>query len=64
VHAAMMDGGDTLRGRDALIEWIKQLRAAFSELVFTIQVGPIVQDERNSYFTTSVPLMYWWMSHR
>jgi hypothetical protein len=28
VHAAMMDGGDVLRGRDALVEWIKQLRAA------------------------------------
>jgi predicted ester cyclase len=46
VHAALMDGGDALRGRDALVEWIKQLRAAFSELVFTVQVGPIVQDEQ------------------
>jgi predicted ester cyclase len=40
-----MDGGDGLLGRPALVEWIKQLRAAFSELKFAIEVGPIVQDE-------------------
>ncbi|WP_066947208.1 ester cyclase [Streptomyces lushanensis] len=47
VHAAMMDGGDgsAVSGPDALAGWIAQTRAAFSELTFRVEVGPIVQDE-------------------
>lgn len=42
-HASMMDGGDgsAVRGPDGLVDWIAQIRAAFTELVFTVQVGPI-----------------------
>ncbi|WP_405164221.1 ester cyclase [Nocardia sp. NBC_01499] len=43
VHAAMMDGGgDAAQGPDGLIGWIAQTRAAFTELVFNVAVGPIV----------------------
>jgi predicted ester cyclase len=47
VHAALMDGGDgsAVRGPDGLVEWIKQTRAAFSELVFSVEVGPIADDD-------------------
>ncbi|KIA65142.1 ester cyclase [Nocardia vulneris] len=43
LHAAMMDGseGDAVRGPDALVDWIDQVRAAFTELVFSVAVGPI-----------------------
>lgn len=46
VHAAMLDGGDgsAVRGPDGLVEWIKQTRAAFTELVFGVEVGPISED--------------------
>ncbi|WP_433654390.1 ester cyclase [Nocardia sp. CA-128927] len=44
LHAALLGGGDdrAVRGPDGLIGWIKQTRAAFTELVFTVEVGPIV----------------------
>ncbi|MFI6172343.1 ester cyclase [Nocardia sp. NPDC051052] len=43
VHAAPMGGGEqTIEGPDGLVEWIAQTRAACTELVFTVQVGPIV----------------------
>ena len=47
VHAAMMDGGDgsAVAGPGALAAWIGQTRAAFTGLTFTIEVGPIVQDD-------------------
>ncbi|WP_026422657.1 ester cyclase [Actinokineospora inagensis] len=46
VHAAMLDGGDgsALHGPDALVEWVAQLRAVCTDLVFTIEVGPITAD--------------------
>ncbi|MEV6637161.1 ester cyclase [Actinoplanes sp. NPDC051470] len=47
LHAAMMDGGDgsAVKGPDGLAEWIGQTRAAFTDLTFAIEVGPIVQDD-------------------
>ena len=47
MHAAMMDGGggENLKGRDGLVGWIQQMRAAIPDLRFTIEVGPIAQDE-------------------
>ena len=47
VHAAMMDGGDgsAVSGPDGLAGWIGQTRAAFPDLTFAIEVGPIAQDE-------------------
>lgn len=47
VHASMLDGGDgsAVSGPDGLAGWIGQTRAAFAEITFTIEVGPIVQDD-------------------
>lgn len=47
VHAAMLDGGSDagVSGPDGLAAWIGQTRAAFSTLTFTIEVGPIAQDD-------------------
>ena len=47
VHAAMMDGGDgsAVSGPDALAGWIGRTRAAFPDLTFAAEVGPIVQDD-------------------
>ncbi|MFD9738721.1 ester cyclase [Umezawaea sp. NPDC059074] len=47
VHAALADGGDgtAVSGRDGLVGWISQVRAAFSSLTFSIEVGPIVQND-------------------
>ncbi|WP_305784033.1 ester cyclase [Symbioplanes lichenis] len=47
VHAAMADGGDSadLVGPAALAGWIGQVRSAFSELTYAVQVGPIAQDD-------------------
>jgi len=44
-HAALMDGGSELHGADALVGWIRQLRAAFTELEFTVEVGPIIGED-------------------
>jgi predicted ester cyclase len=47
VHAALMDGGDSsaLTGPRALVGWIAQTRAAFSDLRFAVQVGPIADGD-------------------
>jgi SnoaL-like polyketide cyclase len=46
VHAAMMDGSDSasIRGPQGLSAWIAQTRAAFKDLTFTTEVGPIYRD--------------------
>lgn len=41
VHAALIDGGDTLTGRAALDAWIAGLHAVMADLRFIIEVGPI-----------------------
>ncbi|PXX71190.1 putative ester cyclase [Nocardia tenerifensis] len=42
VHAAAMGGGElVVRGPGGLVDWIGEVRASFTELVFTVQVGPI-----------------------
>jgi len=47
VHAALMDGGDgdAVAGPQGLVDWIRQTRAVLPDLRFTIQVGPVVQDD-------------------
>jgi predicted ester cyclase len=47
VHAAMLDGGDgsAVAGPRGVVGWIGQTRAAIPDLTFTIQVGPIEQDD-------------------
>jgi predicted ester cyclase len=47
LHAAMLDGSSDsdVSGSDGLAAWIAQTRAAFSTLTFTIEVGPIAQDD-------------------
>ncbi|MFD6492114.1 ester cyclase [Streptomyces sp. NPDC059944] len=44
LHAALLDGGDggAVRGPDGLAAWIGQTRAAFPDLRFAIEVGPLV----------------------
>ncbi|WP_433195876.1 ester cyclase [Nocardia sp. CA-107356] len=44
VHGAMVTGVE-ISGPDSLAEWIAQFRAPFSTLTFTIDVGPIAQDD-------------------
>ncbi|MFE9577552.1 ester cyclase [Nocardia sp. NPDC006044] len=48
VHASMLDGGDgsAVPGPGGLVEWIAQIRAAFTELVFTVQVGPVIDRDQ------------------
>ncbi|WP_271189336.1 ester cyclase [Dactylosporangium matsuzakiense] len=41
VHAAMLDGSGELHGPQALADWIAQLRGAFPDLTFAVQVGPV-----------------------
>lgn len=47
LHAAMMDGGDgsAVDSAASLVAWITQTRAAFPDLTFSIQVGPIVDGD-------------------
>ncbi len=47
VHAAMMDGGDgsAVRGPDALVAWIGQVRAFAPDMAFSIEVGPITHGD-------------------
>jgi predicted ester cyclase len=47
LHAAMMDGSAdaAVSGPDGLAAWIGQTRAAFTTLTFTIEVGPVAQDD-------------------
>lgn len=44
VHAALLDGGDgsSIRGVDGLVSMIRQIRAPFPDLHFTVEVGPLV----------------------
>ncbi|WP_033337837.1 ester cyclase [Catenuloplanes japonicus] len=48
VHAAMPDGGDgaAVSGPDGLAGWIGQTRAAFSDLTFAVEVGPITEGDK------------------
>ncbi|WP_306796195.1 ester cyclase [Nocardia sp. XZ_19_369] len=45
LHAALLGGGDgsAVHGPESLVDWIAQTRAAFTELVFSVEVGPIVE---------------------
>jgi predicted ester cyclase len=36
---------DHIGGREALLAWISQTRSLFNDLKFTVEVGPIVDDE-------------------
>ncbi|WP_415977288.1 ester cyclase [Rhodococcus sp. 077-4] len=44
VHAALIDGGDgsANKGIDGMVALIRQIRAVLPDLVFNIEVGPIV----------------------
>lgn len=46
LHAAMMGSGDSsaIRGPEGLVGWISQTRAAVPDLTFSVEIGPIVQD--------------------
>ncbi|MFJ9150300.1 ester cyclase [Streptomyces sp. NPDC102270] len=50
VHAALLDGGDgsSIRGADGLVAWISQTRAAFPDLRFSLQTGPLIAGHRAS----------------
>jgi steroid delta-isomerase-like uncharacterized protein len=47
VHAAPLTGTgpDEIRGRDALKAWISGIHTVLTDLTFTIDVGPIADDE-------------------
>ncbi|MDG9674742.1 ester cyclase [Micromonospora sp. DH14] len=47
VHAALADGGDgsAIDDAKAMTGWVAQLRGPLPDLVFDIEVGPIVQDD-------------------
>ena len=46
VHATSMDGSDSsFTGVDGLLAWITSVRAAFPDLLYTREVGPIAQGE-------------------
>lgn len=47
MHAAMLDGGDgsAVNTPAALAEWIAMTRTAIPDLVFTIEVGPLVDGD-------------------
>jgi predicted ester cyclase len=44
VHAALLDGGDgsAVKGPEGLVAMVQQIRAAFPDLRFSVQVGPII----------------------
>ncbi|MCF3134667.1 ester cyclase [Streptomyces olivochromogenes] len=44
IHAALLDGGDgsNLPGVDGLVAWISQIRAAFPDLRFAVEVPPLI----------------------
>jgi predicted ester cyclase len=46
-HAAPLTGtgGDEIRGRDALNQWVSGINALLPDLNFTIEVGPITTDD-------------------
>lgn len=47
IHAALLDGADSggMAGPAGTVAWIKQIRAPLPDLAFTIEVGPIVQND-------------------
>ncbi|HTF97290.1 MAG TPA: ester cyclase [Cellvibrio sp.] len=47
VRAALMDGGDgsAVKGPAGMVKLITQIRSAFSDLHFDVQIGPIVDGE-------------------
>ncbi|MCA2224985.1 ester cyclase [Nonomuraea aurantiaca] len=47
VRAALLDGGDgsTVKGPAGMVDLIGQIRAAFPDLRFTVEVGPIIDDD-------------------
>ncbi|MFD6157034.1 ester cyclase [Nocardia sp. NPDC060256] len=50
VHAALLGDDDrAIEGPDGLVEWIAQIRAAYTELVFTVEVGPIVDRDHLAF---------------
>ena len=48
VRAALLDGGDVsaVRGPAGLADLIGQIRAAFPDLLFTVEVGPIIDGDQ------------------
>ena len=47
VHVALLDGSseDAIRGPGGLTRWIKDSRGIFSDLKFTMQVGPLIDGQ-------------------
>jgi len=41
-----MSAPSSAAGPDGLVGWISAIRAAVPDLSFTIEVGPIIQDDR------------------
>jgi predicted ester cyclase len=44
-HAAVVTTDAGVQGPDGLLTWIRQARAAMSDLEFAVEVGPVVQDD-------------------
>lgn len=44
VHAALLDGGDgsAIKGPGGMVDMVTQIRSAFPDLRFAVQVGPII----------------------
>jgi predicted ester cyclase len=47
-HVVLIGGvrEEVIRGREALVQWISGLRAAIPDLKFSLDVGPIADEER------------------
>nr|WSZ20431.1 ester cyclase [Streptomyces canus] len=47
VHAALLDGGDgsSVRGADGLVDMVRQIRAPFPDLRFSVEVGPLIDGQ-------------------
>lgn len=47
VHAALTGGGDgnSIRGPEGLVGWVRESRIAVPDLTFTVEVGPIVEGD-------------------
>lgn len=47
VHAALMDGGDgsAVKGPSGMVDLVRQIRAAFQDLRFSVQVGPVIDGD-------------------
>lgn len=50
VHAALLDGGDgsAVEGPEGMVGLVQQVRAAFPDLRFAIEVGPIIDGDHVS----------------